>query len=92
MAENILIISSTSGNNFTLAKTLNDKLETFNISPKILNLEDFELPLFKPGVKASSATIEKLTQHFVKADGFIFCSPEYNGGLTPILTNAITWI
>ena len=24
--------------------------------------------------------------------GFIFCAPEYNGGVPPVLSNAITWI
>ena len=26
------------------------------------------------------------------ADGFIFCAPEYNGSIPPILTNVIAWI
>ena len=35
---------------------------------------------------------KELSDEFTKADAFIFCAPEYNGGLPPILTNAITWI
>ena len=27
-----------------------------------------------------------------ESDGFIFCSPEYNGGVPPVLSNAITWV
>ena len=33
-----------------------------------------------------------MIQKFESADGFIFCAPEYNAGIPPILTNAITWI
>ena len=26
------------------------------------------------------------------AEGLIFCGPEYNGGVPPVLSNAITWV
>ena len=28
----------------------------------------------------------------MKSDALIWCSPEYNGGVSPILTNMIAWI
>jgi len=92
MSKNILIISSTSGNNYSLANSLKEKLDQLGNDSSILNLEDYDLPLFKPNVSAPEHVIASLTQKFSSADGYIFCSPEYNGGITPILTNAITWI
>ena len=28
----------------------------------------------------------------ISSDALIWCSPEYNGGISPILTNVIAWI
>jgi len=92
MSQNILIISSTSGNNLSLANSLKEKLDPLGNESSILNLEEYDLPLFKPNVSAPEDIITSLLQKFNSADGYIFCSPEYNGGMTPILTNAITWI
>ena len=56
-------------------------------------LEDYPLPLFVPGgEKTDQAIISELVSKFENVDGFIFCAPEYNAGIPPILTNAITWI
>ena len=92
MNKNILIISSTSGNNYSLANSFKKKLDYLGNDSSILNLEDYDLPLFKPNEIALEDVIDSLIKKFKSADGYIFCSPEYNGGITPILTNAITWI
>ena len=36
--------------------------------------------------------IEKVKKLIVTSDALIWCSPEYNGGISPILTNVIAWI
>ena len=36
--------------------------------------------------------ITKIKDILVGSDAIIWCSPEYNGGISPILTNAIAWI
>ena len=33
-----------------------------------------------------------MTKKFIKSSGFIFCAPEYNGSIPPVLTNLIAWI
>ena len=86
----ILIISATSGNNLDLA---NDIRKLLSIDNEVISLEDYELPLYTGKVKIDNQTIvNKLCNKVVEASGFIFCGPEYNGGSTPMLINAITWI
>ena len=86
----ILIISATSGNNLDLA---NDIRKLLSLDSEVISLEDYELPLYTGKVKIDNQTIvNKLCNKVVDASGFIFCGPEYNGGSTPILINAITWI
>ena len=31
-------------------------------------------------------------EKFINANGFIFCAPEYNGSIPPVLTNLFAWI
>ena len=86
----ILIVSATRENNYRLAKRIGSLLHA---EYKMITLEDYDLPLYKPGGdKADESVISALVQNFENTDGFIFCSPEYNAGVPPILTNAITWI
>lgn len=86
----ILIISVTAGNNFTLAKNIK---ELISLDNEIINLEDYQLPLYDGKAVINDKTIiHDLCEKVENADGFIFCGPEYNGGSAPILTNAITWI
>ena len=86
----ILIISVTAGNNFTLAENIK---ELMHLDNEIINLEDYQLPLYDGKAVINDKTIiNDLCEKVENADGFIFCGPEYNGGSAPILTNAITWI
>ena len=86
----ILIVSATSGNNLDLA---NDIRKLLSIVNEVISLEDYELPLYTGKVKIDNQTIiNKLCKKVIEASGFIFCGPEYNGGSTPMLINAITWI
>ena len=86
----ILTISSSRGNNYKLGTKINAMLNTDH---DFICLEDYPLPLFIPGGdKADDELILKLIDKFKLADGFIFCAPEYNAGIPPILTNVITWI
>ena len=86
----ILIISATSGNNLDLA---NDIRKLLSVDNEVISLEDYELPLYTGKVKIDNqTTVNKLCNKVVNASGFIFCGPEYNGGSTPMLINAITWI
>ena len=92
--KNILLISATSGNNYKLAQELEVLLKTKDVNCNLIRLDDFSIPLYDPQKEEtiSSEDISKLDELFESADGFIFCAPEYNGSIPPILTNAIAWI
>ena len=86
----ILIVSSSKGNNYKLAKDIGSLL---TIDFKIISLEDFKLPLFYPGCELlEDYVISDLVLEFENASAIIFCAPEYNYNCPPILINAITWI
>ena len=88
----ILIISATSDLNLDLAKDLQVLLSDLGQEAEILELEKLKLPLFGSENRPAADTAEKLTDQMIGASAFIFCAPEYNGGVPPILSNAITWI
>ena len=88
----ILIIAATSDLNLDLAKNLQVLLSDLGQEAEILELEKLKLPLFGSENRPATDTAEKLTDQMIDASAFIVCAPEYNGGVPPILSNAITWI
>tara|TARA_Y100000991_G_scaffold126337_1_gene95145 strand:+ start:180 stop:707 length:528 start_codon:yes stop_codon:yes gene_type:complete len=98
--KNLLIISSTKNTNFDLSQDIKSFFDNKNgVNCSIISLEEFNLPLYRPDLeeefKALSSfpkDIDKVKNFIVKSDALIWCSPEYNGGVSPILTNMIAWI
>ena len=98
--KNLLIISSTKNSNLELSKDIKkffDNKEDVNCS--IISLEQFDLPLYRPELEEKFKNqshfpddIEKVKDFLISSDALIWCSPEYNGGISPILTNVIAWI
>ena len=91
----ILLVSATRGKNYELAQELKKIIDnTTVVDTAVINLNSYDLPLYKPGIETETEneTASELSAEFKNADGFVFCAPEYNGGLPPILTNAFTWI
>ena len=91
---NILIVSATSGNNLILAKEIKNVSENKKVKVTIVNLEEYVIPLYTTAKnnKIIPSEIGLLTKKFINTDAFIFCAPEYNGSIPPILTNLIAWI
>ena len=87
---NILIVATSKENNFRLAFQIGSLLtENYNL----ISLEDYKLPLYTANEKnIDKKIIANLIHQFNKAKGIIFCVPEYNYNIPPILSNAITWI
>lgn len=55
----------------------------------------FDLPLFNQDLEEAEglpAVVRELKAKFVAAQGLIFCSPEYNSSVTPLLKNLIDWV
>ena len=98
--KNLLIISSTKNSNLDLSKDIKkffDNKKDVNCS--IISLEQFNLPLYRPELEEEFKNqshfpddIERVKDFLISSDALIWCSPEYNGGISPILTNVIAWI
>ena len=93
----ILVVSATLNSNFNLALDLEKKLIKLKANVKVISLEDFPLPLYTSknydiDKKDYLDIIKNLTSFFIQSHGIIICSPEYNGSIPPIVTNAISWI
>jgi NAD(P)H-dependent FMN reductase len=61
----------------------------------LIELRDFPMPIFDQDLEAASgmpAEAKKLKELFLKSDGLIIASPEYNSSVTAALKNAIDWV
>ena len=61
----------------------------------LLDMNDYQLPLFNQDVESAEGLPEnarRLKRLFVEHDGLLISSPEYNGGITPLLKNTIDWV
>lgn len=58
-----------------------------------IRLKDFALPLYDEDLEAHAFPegAAALRDLFIAHDGFLIASPEYNGGVTGVLKNAIDW-
>ena len=90
----ILIVSATSRNNLILANNFKSLFDNINIVVDIVNLEEYNIPLYTPIEEKNSipGQMESIQKKFVEASGFIICAPEYNGSIPPVLSNIISWL
>ncbi len=61
----------------------------------LISLRDYRLPLFDEDYEDTEGKPEAakaLKELFVRSDGFIIASPEYNSGITAALKNTIDWV
>lgn len=61
----------------------------------LVSLRDYRLPLFDEDHEEAEGKPEaakRLKELFVRSDGFIIASPEYNSGITAVLKNTIDWV
>ena len=80
------------------AGSINKKLETALVKrfeakgakAHIIDLNDFGLPLYNGDMNEPDG-VKKLIKAMKSCDGIVIVSPEYNGGLPPVLKNAIDW-
>ena len=94
----IQTISATNDKNLQLANSLNRlladviKKEDAESLSDVISLESLSLPLFSMEAKPDDLILDDFVTKLSKARGFIFCAPEYNGGVPPVLSNALTWV
>lgn len=62
---------------------------------KSIRLADFALPLYDPDLESEGglpASVQRLQAEFGQHDAFLVATPEYNGGYTALLKNALDWV
>jgi chromate reductase len=92
--KNILIVSGSNGKNLEMANEFKKTLESIGANVKILDLVDKKLPLYTPLAQQNGAgeNFDEILSFFEKAQGLVFLTPEYNGGIAPTITNLIAWV
>jgi len=76
--------------NKQLEKALIKRFKRAGVKTSTINLAAYDLPLYNGDLDMPSG-VKKLVRKIKSCDGIIAVSPEYNGGLTPVLKNAIDW-
>ena len=76
--------------NKQLEKALTKRFKRAGAKTTSINLASYELPLYHGDLDVP-AGVKKLVRKIKSCDGVIIVSPEYNGGLPPVLKNAIDW-
>jgi len=76
--------------NHTLLKALQKRLKAADAKTSEVKLSDYEMPLYH-GDLETPPTVKKLIRRLKGFDGVVIVTPEYNGGLPPLLKNAIDW-
>lgn len=77
--------------NKKLETALAARVEAVGATTVIVDLSDYDLPLFH-GDLDTPAKLLPLVDRLKSLDGIIIVSPEYNGGLPPVLKNMIDWV
>ena len=74
---------------------MSQKLREAGVSVTDLSLADFEMPIFNQDIEDAGNTPEaakRLADIFRATDIVLLISPEYNGGVTPLVANTISWV
>lgn len=81
--------------NEVLRRHMSQKLREAGVSVTDLDLREFELPIFNQDIEDAGETPEaakRLADLFRSHDIVFITTPEYNGGVTPLIANVIAWI
>ncbi len=91
----LLIITASNGENLKLAKRFVSLGKELNTNPELIDLTSLDLALFSPQKHSElgiPSKIESLERQMLSNPYWVICSPEYNGSIPPVLTNAIAWL
>lgn len=81
--------------NEVLRRHMSRKLREAGVEVTDLDLTDFEMPLFNQDIEDAGETPEaakRLAEMFRSHDIVLIISPEYNGGITPLTANVVSWL
>ncbi|MFO0014953.1 MAG: NADPH-dependent FMN reductase [Synechococcaceae cyanobacterium] len=91
----LLVVTVSNGRNLVLARRCVEIARQRGLRVRLLDLSDDPLPLFtsqrfaQDGIPAAAIGLK---QQLIAAERWLICSPEYNGSIPPVLTNAIAWL
>lgn len=90
----VLVITASNGFNLELAERFAAAARAQGQRAEVLDLTAIELPLFTPRTQAAGApaALGDLQARLSAAPRWVICTPEYNGSMPPVLTNAIAWL
>ena len=81
--------------NEVLRRHMSAKLRDAGVEVTDLDLNDFPMPIFNQDIEDAGETPEaavRLAEMFRSYDIVFIASPEYNGGITPLIANLIAWV
>jgi chromate reductase len=80
--------------NEVLRRHMSAKLREAGVIVTDLDLADFDMPIFNQDLEAAHTpdAAKRLAELFRTHDIVLIISPEYNGGVTPLIANTIAWI
>jgi len=76
------------------ARAAQAALERAGAAPTLIDLADFELPLYNADLEARAgipAAARRLQALIAAHQALLIASPEYNGSITPLLLNTLDW-
>ena len=81
--------------NEVLRRHMSGKLREAGVAVTDLDLADFPMPIFNQDIEDAGETpeaAERLADLFRTNDIIFIATPEYNGGVTPLVANMLAWV
>jgi NAD(P)H-dependent FMN reductase len=81
--------------NAVLRNHMSQKLREAGVAVTDLDMHDYPMPIFDQDIEDAGETPEAarvLAELFRATDIVLIISPEYNGGVTPLVANTIAWV
>lgn len=80
--------------NEILRRHVSKELRTAGVEVTDLSLADFEMPIFNEDLEAEHTpdSARRLAEAFRSHDIVFLATPEYNGGVPPLVVNTLAWL
>ena len=81
--------------NEVLRRHMSGKLREAGVEVTDLDLNDFPMPIFNQDIEDAGETPEaakRLAELFRSSDIIFIATPEYNGGIPPLVVNMLAWV
>jgi NAD(P)H-dependent FMN reductase len=92
----VLCASTRTGSlNRRLAQAAADRLTAAGAEPRLVDLDDYPVPLYRGDIEATEGVPEgarNLASDLARHDGIVIVSPEYNYSMPGTLKNLLDWV